>query len=95
MDRTLEVIVASTFDLAGRPMEYRDFLDALYVRWGIIVGGRLEDPRILAEAGKPVSIADLTDNSARFLNRLQSLGLARKMADSVAVVGLTENFDVA
>ncbi len=93
MDRTLEVLVASTFDLSGRPLEYRDFLDALYERWRIVVGGRLEDAQILATAGTPVSSADLTENSERFLSRLQGLGLARKMADSVAVVGLMENND--
>lgn len=93
MDRTLEVLVASTFDLSGRPLEYMDFLDELYRRWRLVVGGRLEDARILADAGTPVSSADLTENSERFLTRLQRLGLARKMADSVAVVGLMENSD--
>lgn len=95
MDRTLEVLVASTFPLSGRPVEYRDFLDMLHHRWGVIVGGRLEDARLLTEAGTPVSSADLTENSERFLTRLQSLGLARKMADSVAVVGLMESTDGA
>lgn len=93
MDRTLEVLVASTFDLSGPPLEYRDFLDAFYDRWGIVVGGRLEDARLLAAAGTPVPSADLTENAERFLTRMQSLGLARKMADSVAVVGLMENTD--
>jgi hypothetical protein len=94
MDRTLEVLVAATFDLSGRPLEYRDFLDELYRRWHIVVGGRLEDGQILADAGTPVSSTDLTENSERFLTRLQGLGLARKMADSVAVVGLMETNDV-
>jgi hypothetical protein len=94
MDRTLEVLVAATFDLSGRPLEYRDFLEELYLRWRIVVGGRLEDGQILANAGTPVSSADLTENSERFLTRLQGLGLARKMADSVALVGLMETNDV-
>lgn len=93
MDRTLEVLVASTFDLSGPPLEFRDFLEEFYRRWGLVVGGRLEDARLLAAAGTPVSSADLTENAERFLTRLQSLGLARKMADSVAVVGLMENTD--
>ncbi|WP_437537389.1 hypothetical protein WME79_18210 [Sorangium sp. So ce726] len=93
MDRTLEVLVASTFDLSGPPLEFRDFLEELYRRWGIVVGGRLEDARLLTDAGAHASSADLTDNAGRFLTRLQSLGLARKMADSVAVVGLMENTD--
>jgi hypothetical protein len=93
MDRALEVLVASTVDLSGRPMEYRDFLDQFHQRWGIVVGGRLEDARLLAEARMAVPSADLTENSERFLTRLQGLGLARKMADSVAVVGLMESAD--
>lgn len=92
MDRSLEVLVASTFDLSGHPMEYREFLDLLFQRWGIVTGGRpLEDARLLADAGIPVPSVDLTENSERFLTRMQSLGLARKLADSVAVVGLMEN----
>lgn len=91
MDRSLEVLVAATFNLAGHPVEYRDFLDAMYRRWGLVVGGRLEDARILADSGTPVPSADLLENSERFLTRIEGLGLARKMADSVAVVGLMEN----
>lgn len=93
-DRTLEVLAISTFDITGQPIEYRDFLDALFDTWGVIVGGRLEDALILSKAGTPVPSAELTENSDRFLTRLQGLGLARKMADSVAVVGLTESYDV-
>ncbi|MCY1072545.1 hypothetical protein OV090_47805 [Nannocystis sp. RBIL2] len=93
MDRTLEVLVASTFDLSGPPLEFRDFLEEFYRRWGIVVGGRLEDARLLTAAGTPVPSAELTENAERFLTRLESLGLARKMADSVAVVGLMENTD--
>ncbi|MFO1038942.1 MAG: hypothetical protein U1E45_19040 [Geminicoccaceae bacterium] len=91
MDRTLEVLVAGTFELSGRPLEYRDFLDKLYDRWRIVVGGRLEDAEILARDGMGVGAGDLAENSERFLQRLQGLGLARKLADSVAVVGMTES----
>jgi hypothetical protein len=91
MDRALEVLVAGTFELSGRPLEYRDFLDRLYDRWRIVVGGRLEDAEILARDGMQVAAGDLADNSERFLQRLQRLGLARKLADSVAVMGMMEN----
>ncbi len=89
-DRTLEVLVASTIDVTQRPMEYRDFLDRFYERWHIVTGGRLEDALILADAGIPVPTADLTENADRLLSRLEMLGLARKLADSVAVVGMME-----
>lgn len=89
-DRTLEVLTVSTFDATGRQLEYRDFLDALYERWGIIAGGRPEDGALLAGAGPEVDSASLALNSERFLSRLESLGLARRLADSVAVVGVME-----
>lgn len=95
MDRTLEVLVVSTFNIAGKQIEYRDFLELLYQRWGFIVGGRLEDAALLAEVGSPISSVDLADNSERFLSKLQALGLASRLADSVAVVVLMENDDGA
>lgn len=89
-DRTLEVLTVSTFDATGRQLEYRDFLDALSERWGIIAGGRPEDGALLAAAGVEVDSASLALNSERFLSRMESLGLARRLADSVAVVGVME-----
>ena len=90
-DRTLEVLVVSTFDAVGQQLEYRDFLDAVHRRWGIVVGGRPEDGALLADAGAEVDSASLAENGERLLARLQSLGLARRLADSVAVVGLMES----
>jgi hypothetical protein len=89
-DRTLEVLTVSTFDATGQQLEYRDFLDALYNRWGIVAGGRPEDGALLAAAGAEVDSASLAQNSERFLSRLEALGLARRLADSVAVVGVME-----
>jgi hypothetical protein len=89
-DRTLEVLVASTVDVNGPTLEYRDFLDQLRDRWAIIVGGRAEDGLILSHLGTSVPAKALRENSERFLTRLESLGLARRLADSVAVVGLLE-----
>jgi hypothetical protein len=89
-DRTLEVLVASTIDVTQRPMEYRDFLDRFYERWHIVTGGRLQDAFILSDAGITVPTADLSENADRLLSRLEMLGLARKLADSVAVVGMME-----
>jgi len=89
-DRTLEVLVASTIDVNAPPIEYRDFLELLHERWAIIVGGRTTDAALLAELGAQVPVRLLSENSERFLSRLESLGLARRLADSVAVVGLLE-----
>lgn len=86
-DRTLEVLVLSTFDVTGRPLEFREFLDSLYERWGLVCGGRTEDAVILERAGETVGSHELGENGDRFLSRLESIGLARRFADSVAVVG--------
>lgn len=90
-DRTLEVLVASVVDVSSSPLEYRDFLDLLRQRWGVIVGGRIDDAELLSDVGTHVPARELTENSERFLSRLESIGLARRLADSVAVVGLLED----
>jgi hypothetical protein len=89
-DRTLEVLVMSTIDAGSPLVEYRDFLEHLSSRWSIIVGGRSEDAALLASVGANVPSRALSENSQRFLSRLESLGLAKRLADSVAVVGLLE-----
>ncbi|MEP9380573.1 hypothetical protein ABLE91_28035 [Aquabacter sp. CN5-332] len=89
-DRTLEVLTVGTFDAVGQQLEYRDFLDAFHDRWHIIVGGRPEDGALLAQSGAEVDSASLAENSERLLSRLEMLGLARRLADSVAIVGVME-----
>lgn len=89
-DRTLEVLVATAVDVTAPPIEYRDFLEQLRQQWGIVVGGRNDDAGELTRAGIQVPPRALSENSERFLSRLESLGLARRLADSVAVVGLVE-----
>ena len=90
-DRTLEVLVASSIDVNAPPLEYRDFLEVLRQRWSIVVGGTPSDGTLLAQIGAHVPTRELTENSERFLSRLESIGLARRLADSVAVVGLLED----
>lgn len=89
LDRTLEVLVAGAIDL-GERVEYQDFAEALYERWGLVVGARPADAALLAAAGTPVPGRELRENSARFLARLEALGLARRLADTVAIVGAQE-----
>ncbi|WP_198343652.1 hypothetical protein [Burkholderia ubonensis] len=90
-DRTLEVLVASSVDVNAPPLEYRDFLQVLHQRWSIVVGGGSSDGALLAKIGAHVPARELSENSERFLSRLESIGLARRLADSVAVVGLLED----
>jgi hypothetical protein len=89
-DRTLEVLVMATVDAKLPPVEYRDFLEQFRERWAIVVGGRSGDSELLINGGANVPSRALRDNSERFLDRLEALGLARRLADSVAVVGLLE-----
>lgn len=89
-DRALEVLVMATVDVELPPIEYRDFLAQLCDRWSIVVGGHPGDAELLAGGGASVPVRALRDNSERFLDRLESLGLAKRLADSVAVVGLLE-----
>lgn len=90
-DRTLEVLVASVIDVGAQPLEYRDFLEVLRQRWGIVVGGGATDSALLIQVGARVPARELTENSERFLSRLEAIGLARRLADSVAIVGLLED----
>lgn len=90
-DRTLEVLVASSIDVNAAPLEYKDFLEVLRHRWSIVVGGISTDNALLVQIGAHVPPRELTENSERFLSRLESIGLARRLADSVAVVGLLED----
>lgn len=88
-DRVVEVLVAGTINVVNEPVEYQDFLDRLWQRFGIITGGRNEDELLLEQAGIPrVGSKYLRQNSEAFLRRLEEQGLAKRLADSKALVGL-------
>ncbi len=46
---------------------------------------------MLADLGMVIPNAELLENSSRFLSKLRDLGLAKELADSVAVVGVMED----
>lgn len=90
-DRVLEVIVASTVNVIDETVDYQEFLHRLWTRYRFITGGRSEDELLLANANLPrVGIKQLRQNSEDFLDQLESLGLARRLADSRATVGLLQ-----
>jgi hypothetical protein len=90
-DRVIEVLVAGTTDVINEMVEYQDFLERLWRRFGIVTGGLLEDEYRLTDAGvQRVSSKYLRENSEAFLKRLEEQGLAKRMADSKALVGLME-----
>jgi hypothetical protein len=90
-DRVIEVLVAGTINVVNEVVEYQEFLERLWERFGIVTGGHPEDEFLLTQAGVPrVSSKHLRQNSEAFLKRLEEQGLAKRMADSKALVGLVE-----
>jgi len=90
-DRIIEVLVAGTINVVNEVMEYQEFLERLWHRFGIVTGGHPEDEYLLAQAGIPrISSKYLRQNSEAFLKRLEEQGLVRRMADSKALVGLVD-----
>lgn len=64
-------------------MEYKEFLDRLFVRYGFVIGER-EAERVLSQADfekKPFQT-----NSQRLEQRLASLGMLRRLSDACAYV---------
>ncbi|MEE3718717.1 hypothetical protein V2H45_18400 [Tumidithrix elongata RA019] len=90
-DRVIEVLVAGTINVVNEVVEYQEFLERLWERFRIVTGGHPEDEFLLTQAGIPrVSSKHLRQNSEAFLKRLEEQGLAKRMADSKALVGLVE-----
>jgi hypothetical protein len=85
----LEAILASI--LPAGEMTFREFLDALAARYGLLTGGRPEDGEILMSAGiGHATVQDLRANASVFRQQLLSLGWARQFADGVLVVRVPE-----
>ncbi|MEQ1907444.1 MAG: hypothetical protein ABMA15_01390 [Vicinamibacterales bacterium] len=85
----LEAVLASI--LPDGQMTFREFLDQLYSRYGLLTGGRPEDARVLLQHGiGNATVQDLRANSHVFRQQLVSLGWARQFADGVLVVKVPE-----
>ena len=69
----------------------QDFLDVLWRRFGIIVGGRVSveptDLDLLSANGVHVDPEALSANVERFVDQLTAIGLAQRHADNVTFVG--------
>lgn len=68
-----------------------DFLEHLWMRFGLIVGGRKakqdDDVHILSRNGIDVDPGTLARNTGEFVDLLVSMGLARRFADNVTFIG--------
>ena len=81
----LEAVLASL--LPQGQITFRELLEQLYSRYGLLTGGRPEDPAALLQQGVGnATVQDLRANSQVFRERLISLGWARQFADGVLVV---------
>jgi hypothetical protein len=86
----LDVLVKSCTPV-GEPIPIHDFLETLWTRFGIIVGGRVADTggdhELLATHGIDVSQGDLNVGTAAFIDQLVQIGLARRYPDNITYVG--------
>lgn len=79
-DRLLKTLVVACVD---NRMEYKDFLDRLHGRYGLIVG-HLQAARAIAAGAADQK--DFEENARRLEERLASLGLLKRLSDSCAYV---------
>lgn len=86
----LDVLVKSCTPL-GEPVPLHDFLDTLWIRFGLIVGGRVTesggDHRLLLDHGIDVSQSDLDSGTGAFVEQLVQIGLARRYPDNITYIG--------
>ena len=70
---------------------FNAFLDCLWERFGIVVGGRMgddgSDHELLNERDIDIGQADLEENTKAFIDHLVEIGLARRYPDNIAYVG--------
>ncbi|HWP36028.1 MAG TPA: hypothetical protein VNL18_00600 [Gemmatimonadales bacterium] len=88
--RVLDALVRACVP-AGEFLPLQDFLDRLWGRFGIVVGGRVSieptDLELLRGSGIDVDTSALGANVERFVEQLAAIGLARRYADNVTFVG--------
>jgi hypothetical protein len=83
----LESVLASC--VTDAELTYREFLDILYDRYGLLTGGRQQDADILLDAGiDQVTVEDLRANSLSLRQQLAATGWATEFADGVMSVHL-------
>jgi hypothetical protein len=86
----IDVLVRSCVP-AGEAIPLDEFLERLWVRFGLILGARRndvwDDAEVLARAGLPVDADALTRNTEAFIDELSLMGLARRYPDGVTFVG--------
>jgi hypothetical protein len=86
----LDVLVRSCVP-AGEAVDLDTFLARLWMRFGLIVGGRRstewDDVAFLEALGIPINIDQLAANTEAFVDEIEVMGLARRYPDGVTFVG--------
>lgn len=83
----LEAVLASC--VSKDELTYKEFLDILYERYGILTGGRQHDADVLLGVGiDQVTVEDLRENSMSLRRQLVATGWASEYADGVMIVHL-------
>ncbi|RZO60484.1 MAG: hypothetical protein EVA89_13125 [Sandaracinaceae bacterium] len=76
---------------AGQSVSLTVFLQRLWERFGLIVGGRRDDSwddaAVLAAHDLAVDTPDLVANTEQLIDELAAMGLARRYADAVSFIG--------
>jgi hypothetical protein len=79
-DRLLKTLVVTC---VGRRVEFKEFLETLHDRYGIVIGdGQARELIAIGDADQE----DFSDNAHRLEERLASLGLLKRLSDSCAYV---------
>jgi hypothetical protein len=74
----LEAVLASV--ISEDAISFREFLDRLYERYGLLTGGRAVDAEILLDAGiDQVTVEDLRENAGALRQQLVAMAWARRM----------------
>lgn len=79
-DALLKVLVLSN---VKNKMEFQEFLDCLYKKYGFIIGDR--QAKNLLEAGQ-ADMEAFSENAVRLEERLSSMGLLKRLSDACAYV---------
>ncbi|MEC0238376.1 hypothetical protein P4H66_00630 [Paenibacillus dokdonensis] len=69
--------------IVPKRMEFQDFLDKLYEKYGFIIGDK--QALAITEAGR-ADLEAFSDNARRLEQRLSSMGLLRRLSDACAYV---------
>lgn len=86
----IDVLVRSCVP-SGEVIPLEEFLERLWTRFGLVLGGRRsddwDDAEVLERANLPVDADALMRNTEEFIDELAMMGLARRYPDGVTFVG--------